>query len=79
LLLGVGVAFKIYYIIARRAGQTGLLQSSLTHAVIFSAITTATAFFSLWPSAHPGTRQHEQIANADARLHGGGGAVSAAL
>ena len=33
LLLGVGVAFKIYYIMAWRAGQTGLLQSSLTRAV----------------------------------------------
>jgi len=55
LLLGVGVAFKIYYIMAWRAGQTGLLQSSLTRAVIFSAMTTATAFFSLWLSSHPGT------------------------
>src|SRR5262249_41687798 len=35
LLLGVGVAFKIYYITAWRAGQTGLLQSPLTRAVIF--------------------------------------------
>jgi hopanoid biosynthesis associated RND transporter like protein HpnN len=43
LLLGVGVAFKIYYIMAWRAGQTNLLQSSLTRAVIFSAATTATA------------------------------------
>src|SRR6266566_8034275 len=55
LLLGVGVAFKIYYIMAWRAGQTGLLQSSLTRAVIFSAMTTATAFGSLWLSSHPGT------------------------
>jgi hopanoid biosynthesis associated RND transporter like protein HpnN len=55
LLLGVGVAFKIYYIVAWRAGQTGLLQSSLTRAVIFSALTTATAFGSLWLSSHPGT------------------------
>jgi hopanoid biosynthesis associated RND transporter like protein HpnN len=54
-LLGVGVAFKIYYITAWRAGQTGLLQSSLTRAVIFSAMTTATAFGSLWLSSHPGT------------------------
>src|SRR6266446_5113383 len=54
LLLGVGVAFKIYYIMAWRAGQTGLLQSSLTRAVIFSALTTATAFGSLWLSSHPG-------------------------
>jgi hopanoid biosynthesis associated RND transporter like protein HpnN len=55
LLLGVGVAFKIYYITAWRAGQTALLQSSLTRAVIFSAMTTATAFGSLWLSSHPGT------------------------
>jgi uncharacterized protein len=55
LLLGVGVAFKIYYIMAWRNGQTNLLQSSLTRAVIWSALTTATAFGSLWLSQHPGT------------------------
>ena len=55
LLLGLGVAFKIYYIMAWRAGQTDLLQSSLTRAVMFSALTTATAFGSLWLSSHPGT------------------------
>ena len=55
LLLGIGVAFKIYYIMAWRAGQTDLLQSSLTRAVFFSAMTTATAFGSLWLSSHPGT------------------------
>jgi uncharacterized protein len=55
LLLGVGVAFKIYYIMAWRAGQTNLLQTSLTRAVIYSALTTATAFGSLWFSSHPGT------------------------
>jgi hopanoid biosynthesis associated RND transporter like protein HpnN len=54
LLLGVGVAFKIYYVMAWRAGQTSLLQSSLTRAVVFSAMTTATAFGSLWMSSHPG-------------------------
>ena len=32
-----------------------LLQSSLTRAVFFSAMTTATAFGSLWLSSHPGT------------------------
>ena len=37
LLLGVGVAFKIYYIMAWREGQTNLLQSVLTRAVTFSA------------------------------------------
>src|SRR6202011_1329397 len=55
LLLGIGVAFKIYYIMAWRAGQTDLLQSSLTRAVFYSALTTATAFGSLWLSSHPGT------------------------
>ena len=55
MLLGLGVAFKIYYIMAWRAGQTNLLQSSLTRAVIWSALTTATAFGSLWMSNHPGT------------------------
>jgi len=55
LLLGVGVAFKIYYIMAWRAGERNFLQSSLTRAVIFSASTTATAFGSLWFSHHPGT------------------------
>jgi hopanoid biosynthesis associated RND transporter like protein HpnN len=55
LMLGVGVAFKIYFVMAWRRGQTGLLQSSLTHAVLFSAATTATAFGSLWLSHHPGT------------------------
>ena len=55
LLLGVGVAFKIYYIMAWRRGRTALVQSTLTRAVIFSAMTTATAFGSLWLSRHPGT------------------------
>ena len=55
LLLGVGVAFKIYYITAWRAGQTQLLQSPLTRAVMYSALATATAFGSLWLSSHPGT------------------------
>ncbi len=55
LLLGLGVAFKIYFVMAWRAGTTNLLQSSLTRAVFFSAMTTATAFGSLWLSNHPGT------------------------
>jgi uncharacterized protein len=55
LLLGVGVAFKIYYIIAWRSGQTNFLQSSLTRAIFFSACTTAIAFGSLCFSHHPGT------------------------
>jgi hopanoid biosynthesis associated RND transporter like protein HpnN len=54
LLLGVGVAFKIYYIMAWRAGKTGLLQSTLTRAVVFSAMTNAIAFGSMWASNYPG-------------------------
>jgi len=54
LLLGVGVAFKIYYVVAWRTGKTMLVQSSLTRAVIFSAMTTAIAFGSLWLSPNPG-------------------------
>jgi hopanoid biosynthesis associated RND transporter like protein HpnN len=55
LLLGIGVAFKIYYVVAWREGRTKLLQTSLTRAIFFSALTTATAFGSLWLSDHPGT------------------------
>jgi uncharacterized protein len=55
LLLGLGVAFNIYFVMAWRAGVTELLQSSLTRAVFFSALSTATAFGSLWLSSHPGT------------------------
>jgi uncharacterized protein len=54
LLLGVGVAFKVYYILAWRQGKTGLLESSLTRAVIFSAMTNAVAFGSMWSSSYPG-------------------------
>jgi hopanoid biosynthesis associated RND transporter like protein HpnN len=54
LLLGVGVAFKIYYIMAWRAGKTDLLQSTLTRAVTFSAMTNAVAFGSMWSSNYPG-------------------------
>jgi len=55
LLVGIGVAFNIYFVMAWRAGRRELLQSSLTRAVIFSALTTGTAFGSLWLSHHPGT------------------------
>lgn len=54
-LLGVGVAFKIYYVLAWREGETSLLASPLTRAVMFSAMTTAVAFGSLFFSSHPGT------------------------
>jgi hypothetical protein len=55
LLFGIGVAFNIYFVMAWRAGQRNLLQSSLTRAVVYSAATTASGFGSLWLSSHPGT------------------------
>ena len=55
LLAGIGVAFNIYFVMAWRSGRRELLQSSLARAVIFSALTTGTAFGSLWLSHHPGT------------------------
>jgi hopanoid biosynthesis associated RND transporter like protein HpnN len=55
LLFGVGVAFNIYFVLAWRAGETGMLQSSLMRAVVFSSLTTATAFGALSLSSHPGT------------------------
>jgi hopanoid biosynthesis associated RND transporter like protein HpnN len=55
LLFGIGVAFHIYFVMAWRAGSGHLLQSSLSRAIFFSALTTATGFGSLWASSHPGT------------------------
>ena len=61
LLFGVGVAFHIYFVMAWRAGQGDLLQSSLARAVFFSAWTTGMAFGSLWLSSHPGTASMGKI------------------
>jgi hopanoid biosynthesis associated RND transporter like protein HpnN len=55
LLLGIGVAFNIYFVVAWRHGQRCFLASSLSRAVIFSAATTASGFGTLWLSVHPGT------------------------
>jgi hypothetical protein len=55
LLMGIGVAFQIYFVMAWRKGDGRLLSSSLARAVFFSALTTATGFGSLWVSRHPGT------------------------
>ena len=55
LLLGIGVAFNIYYLMAWRAGHGELLHSPLARAILFSALTTASGFGSLWLSRHPGT------------------------
>ncbi len=60
-LLGIGVAFKIYYVSAWRRGETEFLQSALTRAVFFSALLTGAAFGSLWFSSNPGMSSMGQL------------------
>jgi hopanoid biosynthesis associated RND transporter like protein HpnN len=55
LLLGVGVSFNIYFVMNWRAGRRAVLGSATARAIVFSALTTGTAFGSLALSAHPGT------------------------
>ena len=55
LLLGVGVSFNIYFVMNWRAGQRAVLGSATARAILFSALTTGTAFGSLALSKHPGT------------------------
>jgi len=55
LLLGVGVSFNVYFVMNWRAGVSAPLGSATARAVLFSALTTGTAFGSLALSAHPGT------------------------
>jgi uncharacterized protein len=55
LLLGVGVSFNIYFVMNWRAGRTSVLGSATARAILFSALTTGTAFGSLALSGHPGT------------------------
>jgi hopanoid biosynthesis associated RND transporter like protein HpnN len=55
LLLGVGVSFNIYFVMNWRDGRRALLGSATARAIVFSALTTSTAFGSLALSAHPGT------------------------
>jgi hopanoid biosynthesis associated RND transporter like protein HpnN len=55
LLLGVGVSFNVYFVMNWRAGRLDVLGSPTARAILFSALTTATAFGSLALSGHPGT------------------------
>jgi predicted RND superfamily exporter protein len=55
LLLGVGVSFNIYFVMNWRAGHRRFLGTGTARAILFSALTTATAFGSLAASRHPGT------------------------
>jgi uncharacterized protein len=57
LLMGIGVAFDIYFVMLWRAGSgpVALLTTPTARAVVFSACTTAMAFGSLALSHHAGT------------------------
>jgi hopanoid biosynthesis associated RND transporter like protein HpnN len=55
LLLGIGVAFNIYFVVNWRKGTGNPLQTSTARAVLFSALTTGSSFGSLAMSSHPGT------------------------
>jgi hopanoid biosynthesis associated RND transporter like protein HpnN len=55
LLLGVGVSFNIYFVMNWRSGLDRFLGTATARAVLFSALTTSTAFGSLALSRHPGT------------------------
>ena len=57
LLLGIGVAFDIYFVMNWRAGRPKPLQSGTARAIVFSALTTTAAFGSLILSSHPGTSE----------------------
>jgi hypothetical protein len=61
LLLGVGVSFNIYFVMNWRAGRTAVLGSATARAILFSALTTGTAFGSLALSGHPGTASMGQL------------------
>jgi hypothetical protein len=47
LLLGVGVSFNVYFVMNWRAGMRHYVSSASARAVLFSALTTGTAFGSL--------------------------------
>jgi predicted RND superfamily exporter protein len=60
-MLGIGVAFNIYFVVAWRRGQSAPLRSSLARAIVLSALTTMTAFASLAAASHPGTRSMGEL------------------
>jgi hopanoid biosynthesis associated RND transporter like protein HpnN len=55
LLLGVGVSFNVYFVMNWRHGMQQFLGSPTARAILFSALTTGTAFGSLAIARHPGT------------------------
>jgi hopanoid biosynthesis associated RND transporter like protein HpnN len=54
MLLGIGVAFDIYFVMRRQEDPSGILASPTARGVVFSALTTGSAFGSLAISRSPG-------------------------
>ena len=57
----VAASTRHSFVLAWRTGETAMLRSSLIRAVVFSAMTTATAFGVLWLSSHPGTASTSRL------------------
>jgi hopanoid biosynthesis associated RND transporter like protein HpnN len=55
LLLGIGVAFDIYFAVNWRRGVAHPLSTATARAVLFSALATGSSFGGLALSSHPGT------------------------
>lgn len=55
LLLGIGVAYNVYFVLNWRSGGGPMLPSSTARAVLFSALTTGVSFGALALSPHRGT------------------------
>ncbi|WP_430390022.1 MMPL family transporter [Dyella sp. 20L07] len=61
LLLGVGVSFNVYFVMNWREGTQQFLGSPTARAILFSALTTGTAFGSLAIARHPGTASMGEV------------------
>jgi uncharacterized protein len=55
LLLGIGIAFDIYFAVNWRRGVAHPLSTATARAVLFSALATGSSFGGLALSSHPGT------------------------
>jgi uncharacterized protein len=55
LLLGIGIAFDIYFAVNWRRGTEHPLSTATARAVLFSALATGSSFGGLALSSHPGT------------------------
>jgi hopanoid biosynthesis associated RND transporter like protein HpnN len=55
LLLGIGIAFDIYFVVNWRRGVKHPLSTATARAVLFSALATGSSFGGLAVSNHPGT------------------------